>query len=109
MLDVPNSMHVMFNVPFRNTLIDLISSLNTRGASSLSDILEMVTLEEFIIILFSTAVFDEVDIVLIGSIAPISASLHCSECPVVLHITSSLSPALHTRALGEGDRVTTAK
>ena len=48
------------------------------------------------------------DIVLIGSIAPISASLHCSECPVVLHITCSVSPALHTRALGEGDRVTAA-
>ena len=106
MLDAPNSIHVMFNVPFRNTLIDLISSLDIKGASSLSDILEMVTLEEFIIILFSAMVFDEMDIVLIGSITPISASLHCSECPVVLHITSSLSPASHARALGEGDRIT---
>ena len=96
----------MFNVPFRNILIDLISSLDINCVSSLSDIYEMVTLEEFIIILFTTAVFDEMDI---GSITPISASLHCSKCPIVLQITSSLSPALHTRALGEGDRVTTAK
>ena len=64
MLDVPNSMHVISNVPFRNTLINIISSLDVKGA----DILEMVTLEEFIIVIFSTAVFDEMDIVLIGSI-----------------------------------------
>ena len=95
MLDALNSMHVIFNVPFKSTLIDLISSLDVKGASSLH-ILEF----------FSATVFDEMDIV--WSITPISASLHCSECSVVLHITSSLSPAWHARALEEGDRVTAA-
>ena len=77
MLDVPNSMHVMFNVPFRiSFLTGLITSLDIRGVSSLSDILEMVALEEFIIALLSATVFDEMDM-LIGLIVPINVSFHC--------------------------------
>ena len=87
MLDAPNSMHVIFNVPLRNILIDLISSLDVKGASSLSDILEMITVEEFIIALLSATLFDEMDI--LWSITPISANLHCCEWPVVLHITAT--------------------
>ena len=75
MLDVPNSMHVMFNVPFRLSFTDLITSLDIRGVSSLSDIFEMVALEEFIIVFLSASLFDEMD-TCIGSI-PINVSFHC--------------------------------
>ena len=67
----------MFNVPFKNTFTDLISSLDIRGASFLSDILEMVALEEFIITILLATLVEEMDIMSIGSIIPINVSLHC--------------------------------
>ena len=38
--------------------------------------------------------------------APIIVKFHLKALLVVLHVTSSLSPARHTAALGEGDIIT---
>ena len=48
---------------------------------------------------------DETDISCIESAIPIKVSLHRTELSVELYITSSLSPALHTKAFSGGDSI----
>ena len=59
--DTPNSIQVMFSVPFRLSLTDLISNLDISGTVSLSDVLKTVTLEDFIIALGTYTMIDERD------------------------------------------------
>ena len=86
--------HVMFSVPFRNSFIELISSVDVSGVSPLSNVLVTVTCEEFILAIGIFIVVDETDIST-GSIIPIEVSLHCRALSVVLHVNFKLSPASH--------------
>ena len=97
----------MFSVPFRLSLTELISSTDISGTAPLSDVLKTVILEEFIITLWITMVFDEMDMSCMGSVIPSSVSLHCKANSVELHVTANLSPAWQTLALGEGFITTT--
>ena len=88
----PESRHRQKFVPFRLSLTELISNLDISGIAPLSDVLETVTLEEFIITLGIAIVVDERDIS-IGLFFPINVSLHCRVLSVEIHITCSLFPA----------------
>ena len=94
----------MLRVPFRISVTELISSVtvDTSGTVALSDILETVILEEFTIALGTVTVVDEMDLS-IGSVIPNNVSLQCKALPVVVHVTSRLSPTRHTAAPGEED------
>ena len=90
-MDVPSSIHVMFSVPFKVSLTELISNIDISGTAPLSEVLETVTLEEFIIALGIATVVDEMDLS-IGFAIPINVSLHIKALSVELHVTFSLSP-----------------
>ena len=60
------SMHVMFNVPFRLSLTEIISNVDIRGVAPVADILKTVPLEEFIITLGISMVVDEIGISFTG-------------------------------------------
>ena len=93
LLDTPNSIQVMFSVPFRLSFTELITRVDINGTAPLSDVLKTVILEEIITALWIAMVVDEIDISRIGSLIPISVSLHCKALSVELHLTSRLSPA----------------
>ena len=52
-------MHVMVTVPFRVLFTGVISSMEINGVATLSDTIEVDTLEEFIIALWITIVVEE--------------------------------------------------
>ena len=87
-----NSMHVMFNVPFKLLLTEKIFNVDISGTASLSDIFITTILEEFIISLWTAVVVDETDISCAGLAIPIKVNLHCKELLGVLHVTITLSP-----------------
>ena len=100
------SIYAMFSVPFKTSPTELTTKVDISGTTPLSEVLETATMEEFIINLSTARVVDETDTFRIGSVIPIKVSLHRSELSVELHITSSLSPSLHTKAFGDGDNIT---
>ena len=88
-------MHVMLSVPFRPSVTRLISSVDISGVSFIPDILVAVIREVFIISVLLTTVVDEM-LMSVGSLIPFKVSLHSKILSDVLHVNSSLSPALHT-------------
>ena len=89
------SLHVMLSVPFKLSVTGLITSMDISGVSLFPDNLVTVIREVFIISLGVSTLFDEMDRSMV-SLIPFKVSLHCRLLSVVLHVNSSLSPALHT-------------
>ena len=94
-VDSLNSLHVILSVPFKLSVTGLISSTDISGVSPLPDILVTVIREVFIINLQVPTVVDEMAMS-VGSLIPFKVKLHCRPLSDVLHVNSSLSPALHT-------------
>ena len=102
-VDGLNSLHVILSVPLKLSVTGLISSVDIRGVSFIPDILVTIIREVFIITLRVPTVVDEM-VMSVGPLIPFKVSLHCRALSVVLHVNSSLFPALHAYISSWGGR-----
>ena len=87
---VPSSIQVI-TVSFRLRLSAVMTKVDISGKAPSSDTLENINVVEFIGTLASLkVVVERLRVILL--LAPITVKLHVNALPVVLHVTSSLSP-----------------